>query len=85
MKKATKTELATLAKLSDEQINLEDIPEVQDWSNAKRGQFFRPKKQQISLRVDADILAWFKSSGAKYQTRMNEVLRDHMDKGVSGV
>jgi len=35
-------------------------------------------KQQISLRVDADVLAWFRSQGRKYQTYMNQVLRQEM-------
>ena len=36
---------------------------------------YRPEKVQISLRVDSDVLEWYKSQGPKYQTRMNEVLR----------
>ena len=39
------------------------------------GRFYRPIKPQISLRVDADVLAWFRSRGKKYQTYMNSVLR----------
>jgi len=42
------------------------------------GRFYRPLKQQISLRVDADVLAWFRSRGKKYQTYMNAVLRREM-------
>ena len=38
-----------------------------------------PPKQPISLRVDQDILAWFKSTGPRYQSRMNAVLRAYMD------
>ena len=39
---------------------------------------FAPAKQPISLRVDEDILAWFKSNGPRYQSRMNAVLRAYM-------
>jgi uncharacterized protein (DUF4415 family) len=42
------------------------------------GRFYRPLKQQISLRVDADVLAWFRSHAKKYQTYMNTVLRREM-------
>ena len=63
----------------DDQLDLSDIPEITDWSNAIRhGQFFRPVKQQTSDRLDADVLAWLKAQGKGYQTRMNEILRDAM-------
>ena len=63
----------------DDQLDLSDIPEITDWSNAVRhNQFYRPVKQQTSIRLDADVLAWFKSQGKGYQTRMNEILRDAM-------
>ncbi|MFW1886719.1 BrnA antitoxin family protein, partial [Acinetobacter nosocomialis] len=38
----------------------------------------RPVNQQTSIRIDADVLAWFKAQGKGYQTRMNESLRDAM-------
>jgi uncharacterized protein (DUF4415 family) len=57
----------------DDQLDLSDIPEITDWSNAVRhNQFYRPVKQQTSIRLDADVLAWFKAQGKGYQTRMNE-------------
>ena len=63
----------------DDQLDLSDIPEITDWSNAIRhGQFYRPVKQQTSIRLDADVLAWFKAQGKGYQTRMNEILREAM-------
>ena len=63
----------------DEQLDLSDIPEITDWSNAVRhNQFYRPLKQQTSIRLDADVLAWFKAQGKGYQTRMNKVLREAM-------
>jgi uncharacterized protein (DUF4415 family) len=42
---------------------------------ARRGLQPIPPKASISLRVDADVLEWFKAQGAGYQTRMNAVLR----------
>ena len=63
----------------DDQLDLSDIPEITDWDNAVRqNQFYRPVKQQTSIRLDADVLAWFKAQGKGYQTRMNEILRDAM-------
>ncbi len=74
-------EIETLADLPDEQIQTDDIPEVQDWSNAKRGVFYRPVKQQITLRLDADLIEWFKANHSKdegYQTSINRALREYV-------
>ena len=76
-KKARK-EINALAKLPDEQIDLSDIPEVKDWSGAVRGMFYRPIKKSLTIRLDADVLAWLKSQGAGYQTRINHLLRSAM-------
>jgi uncharacterized protein (DUF4415 family) len=43
------------------------------------GRFYRPVKQLLSLRVDADVLAWFRARGKRYQTYMNQVLRREME------
>ena len=68
--------LERLAALPDSDIDLSDQPEILDWSNAERGKFYRPVKQSVTMRVDADVLEWFKSNNAKYQSRINEVLRE---------
>ena len=73
-----RAELKALAKLADKDIDTRSIPEVSDWSGAKRGQFFRPVKQQLTLRLDADVIAWFKrraKAGKGYQSDMNQALR----------
>lgn len=62
----------------ESEINLEDIPEVRDWDGAVRGRFYRPVKKAISLRLDADVLAWFKAHSERYQSKINEVLREYM-------
>lgn len=88
MKKATskaltqrqKADIEVLAALPDEEIDTSDIPEILDWSGAKRGALYRPVKQQITLRLDADVLAWFRANapgGRGYQTEINRVLREH--------
>jgi uncharacterized protein (DUF4415 family) len=79
---AQQAEIEALAALSDDQIDTRDIPEVRDWRGARRGLLFRPIKQQLTLRLDADVIAWFKHhtpSGEGYQTRINRALRAYME------
>jgi len=67
-----------IAAMPDDTIDLSDMPEVLDWSNAVRGKFYRPVKQQVTLRLDSDLIHWFKSrqNGARgYQTAINAALR----------
>jgi uncharacterized protein (DUF4415 family) len=74
-------EIDALAALPEDQINTVDIPEVRDWSGAKRGLFYRPIKQQITLRLDADLIDWFKNhhpAGEGYQTSINRALREYV-------
>jgi uncharacterized protein (DUF4415 family) len=78
---AQQAELAALAALPDDEIDTRDMPEVRDWSGAQRGLFFRPIKQQLTLRLDADVIAWFKRhtpQGQGYQTRINRALREYV-------
>jgi uncharacterized protein (DUF4415 family) len=71
-------EIITLDNMDDKNIDLSDMPEVTDWSGAVRGKFYRPIKQPYSLRLDADVVAWFKASGDGYQTRINAALREYV-------
>ena len=76
-----KAELAALAAMSDDEIDTSDIPEVTDWSNAKRGVIYRLTKQRITLDLDAEVIAWFKSNAQTdidSQTLINLVLREHV-------
>lgn len=75
-----KRELAALAALPDDQIDTSDIPELPPgaWKNAVRGRFYRPIKQAVSMRLDADVIAWLKKRGKGYQTRVNSILRQTM-------
>ena len=73
-----KAELAALEALPDDQINTKDIPEQRDWSGSKRGLFYRPIKKQLTLRLDADVIDWFKThspNGEGYQSEINKALR----------
>jgi len=72
-------ELDRLAKRRDQQIDLSDIPEIKRIpSDAVIGKFYRPRKTPVTIRLDADVLAWLKASGEGYQTRINEYLRQIM-------
>jgi uncharacterized protein (DUF4415 family) len=71
-------ELEALVQLRDEDIDTSDIPEVTDWSKAAVGKFYRPIKGQVTLRLDVDVIAWAKSEGPGYQTRINSLLRAAM-------
>ena len=73
-------ELARLAALPDDQIDLSDIPELNDAQLAgmQPAALYRPIKHQITARLDADVLVWLKAGGQGYQTRMNAILRRAM-------
>jgi uncharacterized protein (DUF4415 family) len=70
--KAQPTRLKALAARPDSEIDTSDIPEMTDeqWKKARRGHFYRPRKQQITARVDADVLDWLKAQGKGYQSRI---------------
>lgn len=55
------SQIRALEDLPEDQVDTTDAPEILDWSDARRGVFYRPVKQQITLRIDADIIAWFKA------------------------
>ncbi len=74
-------QIRALEALPDDQIDTTDAPEILDSSDARRGVFYRSVKQQITLRIDADIIAWFKAhvhDGRGYQTDINGALREHV-------
>lgn len=75
-----KAELKALAEQPDSEIDYSDIPPL-DKDFLKRAvpnPFLRPVKTHASVRIDADVLAWLKSQGKGYQTRMNAILREAM-------
>jgi uncharacterized protein (DUF4415 family) len=75
-------QLAKIAALPEEQIDTADIPEAptESWIHARRGELYRPLKQPVTIRLDADVLAWFKehATSGGYQTEINRVLRHHV-------
>lgn len=52
----------------------EELAQYKPWYIA-HPDFYKPKKAAISIRIDADVLEWYKAQGKGYQTKMNEVLR----------
>jgi uncharacterized protein (DUF4415 family) len=81
LRRGPSAELKALARLRDEAIDTSDAPELPDWSGAKRGLFYRPLKQQLTLRLDSDVVAWFKQHAGTaqgYQTRINRALREYV-------
>ncbi|RYI99936.1 MAG: hypothetical protein EON47_15280 [Acetobacteraceae bacterium] len=88
---AQRRRLEKLAALPDAAIDTSDIPEVADWSEAVRGGLYKPRKEAITIRLDADVLAWFKAQAADgitdgrgYQSEINRVLRQHVATQVGG-
>jgi uncharacterized protein (DUF4415 family) len=75
-----KANLAELAKRPEHEIDTSDIPVLpaEAWKDAVRGKFYRPVKKAVSLRLDADVIAWLKKDGKGYQSRANRMLREKM-------
>ena len=78
MKKDSKTDWKRLSSMTDEQINTDDIAGLDD-AFFRDAQLKTPPKQPVTLRIDADVLAFFKAEGQGYQTRINQLLRKYMD------
>jgi uncharacterized protein (DUF4415 family) len=79
-----KRKLSHLAKRPDSEIDFSDIPPLKEsfWKNAVRNPFYRPVKQQLTVRLDSDVVAWLRRRGRGYQTRLNSVLREAMLKDI---
>jgi len=84
--KARRAKLKVLAARPETEIDTSDIPEMteEQWKHARRGNFYRPRKRQITARVDADVLDWLKAQGKGYQSRINAILRREMLTAAKG-
>lgn len=86
MSKTVETQRVRLAKLEAETggPDTSDIPEAPPgaWAMAEVGKFYRPRKEAVTIRIDADVLQWFRqAAGARgYQTAINAALRRHVEK-----
>jgi len=87
MTEEQKVRLKALAELPDDPIDTLEIPEwtEEDFKRAVPfSSLYRPRKAQITTRIDADILVWLKSHGRGYQTLLNELLRKEMNEERKG-
>ncbi|HEC15436.1 MAG TPA: hypothetical protein ENI99_02530 [Sedimenticola sp.] len=78
----SQTDWKRVDALTDEEINMSENPEVTPEMFAKgivrKGLKSWPGKQQVTLRIDRDVLTWFKARGKGYQTEINTLLREYM-------
>lgn len=72
--------IQVVAAVPDDAIDTSDIPELteEQMMTAIRGQFYRPVKQPVTMRLDADVIDWLKKDGPGYQTKANRLLRAEM-------
>jgi uncharacterized protein (DUF4415 family) len=79
----SQTDWQRLDRMNDEDIDLSDCPEITPEQFAKagvrKGLPAAKRKEQVTLRVDSDVLEWFKLQGRGYQTQINTLLRAYMD------
>ncbi|MBI5442666.1 MAG: BrnA antitoxin family protein [Deltaproteobacteria bacterium] len=82
-RKPIASDLSRVDATRDEELDYGDIPEVsaEDFARAvvHEGLPVRPTKEQVSLRIDSDVLEWFRKQGKGYQSRMNALLRAYME------
>ena len=78
MRKKSKTDSDRIKAMRNGDIDYSDIPQLDDnfFANAI---IWKPRKKQLTIRIDSDVYDYFKSLGKKYQTRMNAVLRRYME------
>ena len=80
-----RAELDALRARPEDAIDTSDIPPLDEafWRNAVRNPFYKPVKAQLTVRIDADILAWLRAAGSGYQTKLNAILRQAMVSDVT--
>ena len=84
MKKKYYSDLQRLRKMKDEEIDYSDIPEL-DAAFFQKAVIVLPQpKASVSIRLDQEVLDWFKAQGKGYQTRINALLRSYMEAQTKG-
>jgi uncharacterized protein (DUF4415 family) len=84
MKKKYHSDLHRLRNLKDEEIDYSDIPELDEAFFEKAVIVLPQPKASVSIRLDQEVLDWFKSQGKGYQTRINALLRAYMEAQTKG-
>ena len=81
--KQSQTDWQRIDAQTDKDIDLTDTPEISSEMFAqgvvRRGLKIAPRKTQLTLRVDSDVLDWYKKQGAGYQTKINALLKAYME------
>lgn len=78
MSKPSRTDWHRMAERSDDKIDTSEIPELDD-AFFQRAELRVPAKHPVTLRIDEDVLVWFRAQGKGYQTRINKLLRQYME------
>ncbi len=77
------TDWARIDAMTDDDIDLSDSPEITPEMFARavvrRGLSAPPRKVQLTMRIDSDVVVWFREQGQGYQTRINALLRAYME------
>ncbi len=76
--KESRTDWHKLANMPDEKIDMSDVPELGEDFFRKAKLRLPRGKQLVSLRIDSDVLEWFRRQGKGYQTRINAILRAYV-------
>jgi len=84
MKKKYHSDLQRLRNLKDEEIDYSDIPELDEAFFENAVIVLPQPKASVSIRLDQDVLNWFKGQGKGYQTRINALLRAYMEAHTKG-
>jgi len=82
--KFIKSDLARIDAMGDADIDYSDIPELEESFHTKPVVHLPKAKSTVTIRLDLDVLEWFKSQGKGYQTRINALLRAYMEAHAKG-
>ena len=85
MENSSKLSHEQFARLERLAIDTSDIPEVRDWTGAKRGLFYTGPGDKVAIGVDSEVVAWFRShspAGEEYEKRINHVLSEHITEEI---
>ncbi len=77
--KKDQTDWDRLRKMSDDEIDCSDIPDMSNFDWAHADIVLPTAKTRMTIRIDTDVYQFFKGSGVKYQSRINAVLRNYME------
>ncbi len=77
----SKTDWERLERMQDEEIDVSEVPELDEafWQHARQFIYTPQAKKQVTMRIDADVLDWFREQGKGYQTMMNGVLKAYKE------